>query len=207
MERIRLSDTDINTAAAWAAATLRAGGIVLYPTDTLYGLAADAGNSEALRRLRQLKGREEGKTFSVAVADMPMMARYALVTPLAARLAAAYLPGALTLVLDAAETRPDQIMRGDGTVAVRIPDHPFCLALAREFGAYTATSANLAGKEALRNVDDILAQLASSSIEADLAIDAGELPASAGSTIVDARADAPVILRAGALTISDTSGL
>jgi len=207
MERIRLSGDNLAATASWAAAILRSGGIVLYPTDTLYGLAADAGNPEVLKRLQQLKGREEGKTFSVVVADTAMMARYALMTPLAETLAAKYLPGALTLVLDAAETRPDQIMRADGTVAIRIPDNEFCLALAHEFGAYTATSANLAGKETFSNVDDILAQLAGSSIPVDLVIDAGELPASAGSTIIDARGASPIILRQGALTIADTSGL
>ena len=200
MERIRLSDTDMDTAAAWAAATLRAGGIVLYPTDTVYGLGADAGNEEALASLARLKGRPDGKPFLLAVAYMDMAARYGYFTPLAQELANEYWPGALTLVLDA-ERPLSPFVSKDGSIALRAPAHPFCAALSRAFGAaYTSTSANPAGKEPGLDPDAIIATLGSA-VDIALVIDGGMLMSSQGSTIVDARGGEPHILRQGSLSI------
>ncbi|MDE2078802.1 MAG: threonylcarbamoyl-AMP synthase [Patescibacteria group bacterium] len=177
------------------------GGIVLFPTDTLYGLGVDALNPEAIRKLKELKGRDEKKPVSVIVADMAMAAAYADVTPLAARLAEKFLPGKLTLVLTAKPNLPEELTAGTGTIGIRMPKHVLCLNLARELGRpITATSANVAGEESERSVPDILAQFGERAGMIGKIIDVGELPESKPSTVVDARGEKPVILRDGAIS-------
>ena len=187
------------------------GAIVLYPTDTLYGLGVDATNPEAVLRLKKLKGRPvsaglrrgEGraKPISIMVADMAMAEKYAVVTPLAKKLAEKLLPGKLTIVLDAKSTLPEELTAGTGTVGIRIPNHPIALQLVREFGKpITATSANVSDMPPERSPEKILAQFGK---RADLIyqiIDAGELPESLPSTVVDARGEAPKIIRESAIS-------
>ncbi len=179
---------------------LEQGGVILYPTDTLYGLGVDALNREALKKLRTLKGREEGKAISIVVADMTMAEEYAEVTPLAAKLAEAFLPGKLTLILNAKDTLPGELTAGTGTIGIRIPNHVLCLNLARELGRpFTATSANVSDMESKHSVPEILAQFGSSAPFIDRVIDAGTLLESLPSTVVDARSEFPHILREGAI--------
>lgn len=179
---------------------LKEGKILLYPTDTLYGLGVDATNAEAIAKLRKLKGREEGKPISIIVADMTMADEYAEVTPLAKKLAEAFLPGKLTLVLAVKDTLPSELTVGTGTVGIRIPNHVFCLNLARELGRpFTATSANVSDKEPQSSVSEILVQFGERATMIDRIVDSGELLESLPSTVVDARGEKPVILREGAI--------
>lgn len=198
MEIMRLSEVGTETAAEKAATVLRAGGIVLYPTDTLYGLGADALSDEAVTKVQKIKGRDEGKPIHAIVADLAMAKRYAVLNENA--LALAFWPGPLTLIL---EKKPDVrtgIGRGLDTFGVRVPNHPFCLALARGFGKpYTGTSANKSGEESKRTVGEIVAQLGNTADSIDLVIDAGELPPSLPSTIVDVHTGTRHILRTGAI--------
>ena len=181
------------------AETLLEGDILLYPTDTLYGLGVDALNSEAIKRLKELKGRDEGKPISVIISDMEMAETYAEVTPLAKRLAERFLPGKLTIILNAKNLH-DELTGGTGTIGIRIPNHVFCLALAKEFGRpYTATSANIAGEESKRSVPEILAQFGEKAGGIGKVIDAGELMESLPSTVVDARGNRPIVVREGAV--------
>ena len=196
---------------------LKDGNILLFPTDTLYGLGVDATNPKAVLRLRSLKGRDDKKPISIMVSDMAMAEKYAVVTPLARKLADKFFPGALTLVLfrrkfprgnfrlqDVGEQHKnvlaDEIGAGTGTVGIRIPDHPTALQLVREFGKpITATSANVADMPPARSPEKILAQFGK---RADLIyqiINAGELPESLPSTVVDARSKVPVVLRSGVI--------
>lgn len=192
MECIQLSEWGIEAAARKAAAALTAGGIVLYPTDTLYGLGADVANPAALAELNLLKGREEGKPMSVIVPDIASMERVAVVNATAKKLAEQFLPGALTLVLRA---------RGGGTVGVRIPDDPFALALARIFGKpYTATSANRAGEQTPQTISDILAHFGSAAEHLSLVVDGGVRESAKPSTVVSCVSDVPEILREGVIT-------
>ncbi|MES2134987.1 MAG: L-threonylcarbamoyladenylate synthase [Patescibacteria group bacterium] len=184
------------------------GGIVLYPTDTLYGLGVDAVNSDALKKLRVLKGREEGKPISIVVSDMKMAEEHAEVTPLALKLAEAFLPGKLTLILKAKDNLPLELTAGTGTVGIRIPNHILCLNLARELGRpYTATSANVSDMEPKSSVPAILAQFGSASSLIDRTIDVGELLESLPSTVVDARGALPHIIREGAVSRQDIENL
>ena len=187
-ERIILTPENIEEAANKAAKVLRAGGVVLYPKDTLYALGAAYGQEE---KVYAIKNRDEKRPLSYVVADIDSAAAYAPVTPLAQKLADVLLPGKLTIVLS-------------DNFSVRVPVNIFCLALTNVFDApYTATSANRAGEESLRSVEAILTQLGDTAKNIDLLIDAGELPVSPVSTVVDARGKTPVILREGAVAVSD----
>ena len=183
---------------------LNGGGILLYPTDTLYGLGVDALNVEALKKLRALKGREEGKPISIVVADMKMVEEYAEVTPLARKLAEAFLPGKITLILNAKDILPAELTAGTGSVGVRIPNNILCLNLARQLGRpYTATSANVSDMDPKSTVSGILAQFGAEAGMIDRVIDVGELLESLPSTVVDVRGNAPHVVREGAISKED----
>jgi L-threonylcarbamoyladenylate synthase len=179
---------------------IKKGGIVLFPTDTLYGLGVDALNAEAVKKLRELKGREEKKPISIIVSDIEMAKEYAEVTPLAAKLAEAFLPGKLTLVLQAKSNLPEELTAGTGTIGIRIPNHLLCQNLARELGRpITATSANVAGKEPQNSVPEILEQFGAKAKLIERSIDVGTLAESLPSTVVDARRNKLKIIREGAI--------
>jgi L-threonylcarbamoyladenylate synthase len=191
----------LDEAVVAARETLLRGGVVLYPTDTLYGLAVDSENEEAVQKLRQIKGSSGDKLIQILVRDVPTLEKYARVTPLARKLAATFLPGALALVLDACIPFPNGISDPhSNTVSVRIPNHPFCLALAEVFGRpFTTTSANRSGLETLTTIDDILEQLGTQAYLIDVVVDEGIIDNRHPSTIVDARSEAPVLIREGAI--------
>lgn len=174
--------------------------IVLYPTDTLYGLGVDATDPEAVMRLKELKGRDDRKPISIAVSDIEMMKQYAKVTPLAETLAKKFLPGKLTLILNA-KNLPDELTAGDGTIGVRIPNHPKALELIKKTRKpITATSANVSGMETESTPERILAQFGEKASWITKIIDSGELPPSGPSTVVDARGEEIIIIREGAIS-------
>lgn len=200
METITLSGTNIEECAARAAGVLRAGGIVLYPTDTIYGLGADAFSDDAVSRVYAIKGRDERKPIHCIVADFREAEKYAEFNDAAVLLARAFWPGALTLVLNKKVRIDAGIGNGIDTIGIRVPDHDFCLALAKEFGKpFTTTSANVSGMETLATTGGVLEQIGEARGAIDLVVGAGELPPSAPSTIVDICSESPVILREGAI--------
>src|SRR3989344_6802859 len=200
MERIKLAPNTIEKAAEAAVIVLERGGVILYPTDTLYGLGADAFSDEAVDRAYEIKGRNEKKPIHCIVADIAMAEMYAEVTADARLLFERLLPGALTVILKKRRGVEGGIARDIESIGIRIPSNEFCLQLARAFGRpYTATSANLAGHEHQRSVEAITNQLGSNADILDLIIDAGELPPSQPSTVVDLSSEEPVILREGVI--------
>lgn len=197
MEVCKIGDPD---AVARAAAVLRAGGIVLYPTDTLYGLGTDAFSDDAIAKIYTIKGRDERKPIHCIVADLSMAGKYGEFNQTSQRLAKEFFPGPLTLVVEKKEGMESGIARDIETIGIRIPDNKFCIALARAFGKpYTTTSANVSGEVSERSVEKILAQLGASAEQIDLIIDAGTLPLSAPSTVVGVSGTDVVILREGAI--------
>ena len=191
-------------AADHAAATIRAGGVVLYPTDTLYGLGADALSDEAVAKLYAIKGRDEGKPIHAIVVDLAMAERFANIDDTARTLAEQFLPGPLTLILRKKEGINTGIAKGMDTFGIRIPDNSFCKDLVEHFGGpITTTSANRAGMIPMRMLSQILEQLAEGADGISLAIDAGELPKRMASTVVDCSGEHPVILREGAIAAAD----
>ncbi len=180
---------------------LKSGGLVAFPTDTLYGLGADGFSQSAVEGVLRAKGRKSGHPVPLLIASADSLANVvATVHPYVAALAKAFWPGPMTLVLPALPEVPDAVTAGTATVGVRVPDHPVPLALIRGLGRpITGTSANRSGTPPTRLASEVAANLADS---VDLVIpgrcgEAGEeeLP----STVIDCTATPPRITRNGAL--------
>lgn len=193
-------------ALAQAAAVLRAGGLVAFPTDTVYGVGAHALLPDAVARLYTAKVRPEGKAIPLLLADAADIERVSRdLPPLAWRLIAAFWPGALTLVVPRSAWLPDIVTAGGPTVAVRLPDHPAPRALARALGApLAATSANLSGQAEATTAAEVLAQLDG---RIELLLDGGVCAGGVASTVLDLTVHPPAILRAGALDLAQLQRL
>lgn len=180
-----------------AAEVLRAGGLVVYPTETFYGLGALVAAPAALARLASAKLRPEGKPLPLVAADLAMARSVAAGFPEgAARLAARFWPGPLTLVLPAAPGLPPEVA-GDGTVGVRVPGSATARQLSRLAGGpLTSTSANPSGGPPVTRPQDLDPGLVSL-VEAVL--DGGEVPGGLPSTVVAVGPDGPRLLRVGAV--------
>jgi len=178
---------------------IRAGEVIVYPTETFYGMGADALSSAALDRLFALKGREPGKPVALIAADARSAFELAREVPEAARrLADAFWPGPLTLVLPARDNLPEPLIGPDGGVGVRVSSHPIARALAAGLGRpITATSANLAGGQpatTLREARDAFGA------KVKVYLEGGKLAASAPSTVVVCGRNEWRILREGAIS-------
>lgn len=186
-----------------AIACLKDGGVVLFPTETSYGLAADATNAKAVAKVARLKGRPEEKTFPLIVSSVTMADRYGHLRCLGQRLAKTYWPGALTLVVEA--RKGVGLARGviakDGTIALRVSSNEVARALARGLGRpIVSTSANLSGEPPLFDV-------ASCKIGADAVLNVGRLPKRAPSTIVSILQGEIQLIRAGSVKPVDPKHL
>ena len=197
--RLIKADAD---AADIAAACLAAGGLVAFPTETVYGLGADAANGAAVARLYVAKGRPSFNPLIAHVPDLAAARRLALFDAAAERLAAAFWPGPLTLVLPKAPACPvaELATAGLDTIAVRAPNSAVAQAILQKFGrAIVAPSANLSGHVSPTTAAHVLADLGG---RIDLIVDGGPTPVGVESTIV-ACAGAPVLLRPGGLPRDD----
>jgi L-threonylcarbamoyladenylate synthase len=184
---------------AQAAEVLRLGGLVAFPTETVYGLGADVLNLDAVRKVFSVKGRPPDNPLIVHVAGTQMLDDVVDEIPDKGKmLGEAFWPGPLTLVMKRTILVSDLVTAGLDTVAVRMPDHPIALALIRAFGeGIVGPSANLSGKPspttAQHVYDDLRGQI-------ELILDAGQTTIGMESTVVDVTVDPPVILRLGGLT-------
>jgi L-threonylcarbamoyladenylate synthase len=189
-----------------AAQALRRGHVVVYPTETLYGLGADATSAAAVDRLLRLKGGREGKPISVLVADRAMAERVGELSPLAARLAAHFWPGPLTLVVRARADLPAAITAGTGTVALRVSSHPVAACLVAALGRpLTTPSANPSDQPPPRDIATARRYFGGA---VACYLDGGTLPGGA-STLVETTGGHARILRAGAIgrdVIADVVG-
>ncbi len=178
---------------------LRAGGLVAFPTETVYGLGADARNPDAIRRLFAAKGRPADHPVIVHLAHVDAMPEWASrVPPAAIALADAFWPGPLTLVLPRAAHVLDLVTGGQETVALRVPRHPVAQELLEMFGdGIVAPSANRFGRLSPTHADHVHAELGDA---VDLILDGGSTDVGVESTIVDLSGDRPVLLRPGGIT-------
>lgn len=185
-----------------AADAIRRGELVVFPTETVYGLAADALNENAVRRVFEAKGRGERHPLPVQVAGSANLSQVAAEVPVgAAALAERFWPGPLTIVLPKGSEVSDAVSGGAATIGVRVPDHPVALALLRKLGLpIVATSANLTGQPPPTTADGAVRQLGES---VSVVLDAGECRIGVASTVVDLSVSPPRILRAGAVSAEE----
>ena len=185
-----------------AFAALDNGGVVVFPTDTLYGLGVDVFSLPALQRIFTIKGRPAELALPVLVAGLDQVESVALpMSNQAQELAERFWPGPLTLVMRRSPKLPDLVTGGADTVAVRMPAHRIPLALARRLGRpITGTSANLSGQPDLMDLDSIENQLGDL---VDCIIRSGPPPEGTGSTVVDITSNEPRLLREGAISLQE----
>jgi L-threonylcarbamoyladenylate synthase len=174
---------------------LHKGGVVAFPTDTVYGLGADAFNSTAVERIYEIKNRPKHQKLPLLIADVGSLTTLAKPIPeIAWFLARRFWPGGLTLVLPKADTLPAYLASGP-TIAVRVPDHPVCLALIQQLeNPIIGTSANISGQPAALTAEEVGKQLRG---KIDFIINGGKCPGGKESTVVDATREPPIILRQG----------
>ena len=173
---------------------LRRGGVIIYPTDTIYGLGCDITCKEAVEKIRLIKGRDDKKPMSFVCADLANVSQYARVSNYAYRILKRYLPGPYTFVLPATRETPRMLQSKQKTVGLRVPDHPVPLAVIKELGnPIISTSANLSSEEVLTDPSQLEEVLGS---QVDLILECGQLPI-LPSSVISLVGDKAEILRRG----------
>lgn len=204
MGRVMQISQDSPTSEALDAATkaLESGGVIVSPTDSVYGLVCAATpNNPAHQRIFEIKNRPATQTLPLFVADPNDLPRYAASVPTwALSLVNAYWPGALTLVVTATDALPAEYLASTGTVALRCPSSALVRELARRVGPLAQTSANTHGEPSATSGASVELQIIEA---ADLTLDGGPAPLAIASTIVDCTGAAPRVLREGAIPVSE----
>ncbi|MBI4135668.1 threonylcarbamoyl-AMP synthase [Candidatus Uhrbacteria bacterium] len=178
-----------------AARVIARGGLVVFPTETVYGLGANAFDARAVRKIFKVKGRPEKKPLIVHVSKKSTLDVLAQDIPAVTRkLVAKFWPGPLTLVLKARSSVPKEVTGGGDTVAIRMPAHRVALALIRAAGPIAAPSANFSGHPPPREVREISRMLR---MKVDMVLDGGRCTVGVPSTVVDCTVNPPKILRKG----------
>ncbi len=177
---------------------LKAGGVVAYPTETFYGLGADACNEAAIGKIFEVKGRGFNNPISVILGGREDLASWVAAVPaVAEKLMAQFWPGALTLVFEASDCLSPRLTAGTGKIAVRVSPHPIAAALAVNLAKpLTATSANLSGQAECVTAADVIDRLGD---RLDAVIDGGTTPGGKGSTIIDITVHPFRVLREGVI--------
>jgi L-threonylcarbamoyladenylate synthase len=185
-----------------AVATLRAGGLVAFPTETVYGLGADASNEAAIKKVFAAKGRPHDHPLIVHIASSARLSVWAREIPPAAQtLAKKFWPGPLTLVLKRAAHVSEFVTGGQDTVALRVPSHPLAQALLREFGGgVVGPSANRFGHVSATTAEHVREEFGA---EVDCVLDGGACDVGIESTIIDLSGDKPALLRPGCITAAE----
>lgn len=207
---MRIVNIDINkpdkTIIKTVTNVLLTGGIIVYPTDTAYGIGVDAFNTQAIKKLYELKGRDLAKPTHVVVRDWNMIEELAYTNDFAKKLYDKFLPGPLTMVLKKKDSVPNILVANGKTVGVRIPKCKFTLSLSQVFpNPYTTPSANRSGEKTPYDIEEVSKVLDLSKV--DLVIDGGKLPKVIPSTVVDMTNEEIKILREGPISnveIQDT---
>ncbi len=179
-------------------------GLIVFPTDTIYGVAADAHSAKGVQRIYAAKERSEDKALPVLIGDLTQLEDLVLFVTEEVRLIAEHFwPGALTLILPKSSDVPAELSPYP-TIGIRMPDLAFTLSLLKQTGPLAATSANISGGPNPVTARDVLNQLDG---RVDLILDGGATPGPAASTVVDASGPALKILREGPVALADLQAL
>lgn len=178
---------------------LKQGGVIAYPTDTIYGIGCDIFNSKGVKKIYQIKQRDPRKPFSFICADLSEVANYAQVSNAAFKIMKRYLPGPYTFVLEASRLVPDLLTTKQKTVGIRIPDNPIALQIVRELGhPLVTTSVNISGEDSFSDPVEIQQKLGK---QLDVVIDGGNLSGDP-SSVISLIDDKVEVLRKGVGDIS-----
>jgi Sua5/YciO/YrdC/YwlC family protein len=189
--------SDHEEALALSLDTLRQGNLIAFPTDTVYGLAADPFNISAIIKLFESKGREYNKAIAILVGSLEQVDLIAeSMTENARKLIAKFWPGGLTVIVPKRKDIPD-LLSSNQTIGIRMPDHPVALELLRQFGPLATTSANISGGPNPLNAADVFTQL---NTRIPLILDGGNCPGGVPSTVVDCTINELHVLRKGAIS-------
>lgn len=175
---------------------IQKGGIVAFPTETVYGVGIHFDDEEALERLMEAKNRDYSKAITLMVADKKDISQYAYISPQAQKMIDQFMPGMITLVFKKKESVRDSMTNGKSTIGIRIPDSEFVLSLLKKVGPMLVTSANLSQHSNTTSTQEVLNQLDG---RIDLVVD-GKTSDNIASTVVDVSQDEIKILRAGKIT-------
>jgi len=198
-EILKISDKESEEKViARAAEILAGGGVIAYPTETFYGLGADATNPQAIEKIFAVKGRDFKNPVSLIIGKSGDIAPLVKDVPESAKkLMAAFWPGALTIVLRASDTISPLLTAGSGKIGLRISSHPLAMKIALKLNKpLTATSANLSGAPECSLASEVAAQIGDT---IDAIVDGGQTQGGKASTLVDVTCDPPVILREGTI--------
>ncbi len=189
---------------ALAVKVLKNGGLVIYPTETLYGIGVDATNQKAVKKLNEYKNRPFGKPYSIAVTDQKMAQGYVEVNETAKNLYKEFMPGPLTIISKGKHKTAPGIESEEGTLGIRIPNYKLVIDIVNGLKKpITATSANVSYKKRPYKISDVLNNISDKQKGLiDLIIDAGTLPKNEPSTVIDTTLDDPVVLRQGKIKFS-----
>lgn len=205
METITLGNMPYVRALIQAVIVLQAGGVVVAPTDTVYGLVCDAANTAAVEKMFAIKNRPREKAFPVFVRDIAAARRHAYISDAKAMMLEQIWPGAVTAIFHHKEKLPAVLTGGRDTLGIRIPDHPFIAALLAKIDTPLAqTSANISDATPARTAAE--AYFEKNPNQPDLVIDGGAVSGVA-STVVDCTGASPLILRSGVISKSDIDRL
>lgn len=185
-----------------AVTALQHGGVIAFPTDTVYGIGASLEHPEALRRIYDLKGRSPDKPLPILISRIEMLDKLSPdVDERLVELAEQFWPGALTIVLPAADHLPAEVKAPDNTIGVRLPNHSIPLSIAeRAGGAIATTSANLSGEDSAHTATEIRESFGSS---IDIILDGGFTPQENPSTVIRVRNGDIVVLREGVISAEE----
>lgn len=205
MKRVRLTNNNWDEVIESAVKILNNGGLVVYPTETCYGIAVDATNEKALNKLLAYKTFRGSKPISIAVSNKDMAERYVLINEMADNIYKNYLPGPITVVSVSKGLLKPPVVSKQGSTGIRIPDYKFTLKLIEKFGRpITATSANVSYKSHPYSIDQLIKDLPQKSESLiDMYIDDGNLPKNTPSTILDTTMNTLTILREGKIKFED----
>lgn len=200
MQTIILTDDSFALAPAEAARVLTGDGIVIAPTDTVYGILGNAADEGAIRAMFAMKRRPEEKAFPIFVKDIADARRYAYISDAKAKFLERVWPGAVTAVFQHKEKLPALLTGGRDTIGMRVPDHAFTLRLLAELPVPLAqTSANVSSEPPAKTAAEAIAYFAKSDTKPDLVIDGGAVPG-VSSTVIDCTGVSPLILRSGMMS-------
>lgn len=198
IKKIDLNTIDLNLIDE-AAACIKKGGIIIYPTDTIYGIGCDTSNQSAVQRIFRIKRRDINKPILIITHSLREVEKLVKIFPQnAKKIANVFWPGPVTMVFEARENLFSSIVSREGKIAIRIPNNQFCLRLCEKCSApIVSTSANISGKPENVDMNYIINTFGNI---VDIIIDAGDLSGNLASTIVDISGEYPILIREGLIS-------